>query len=51
MKYKVTYEYRGKVTVEVEAASEREAEQIGLREADECVELSVCDVQVREVKR
>lgn len=52
MKYKVTYEYRGRVTVEVDALSESEAEVVGLEEADSCINgsLSVYDCTVREVK-
>lgn len=50
MKYKVTYEYRGKVTVEVEAENEKSAESAGLVEADELINgsLTVYDVTVRE---
>ncbi len=52
MKYKVTYEYRGKVTVEVEAESETAAEQAGLEEADESINeaLSLYDVVIRQVE-
>lgn len=48
--YKVTYEYRGKVTVEVEAKNKEEAENIGLEEADSYINgcLTVYDVIVRE---
>lgn len=50
MKYKVTYEYRAKVTVDVEANSEKEAEEAGQQEADESINLSLelYDVRVRE---
>lgn len=48
MKYKVTYEYHGKITVEVEAPDEKAAEVVGLEEADEFIQgqLSVYDVTV-----
>jgi hypothetical protein len=48
--YKVTYEYRGSVTVSVEARSEEEAETLGLEEADQDINgaLSVYDVKVRD---
>ena len=50
MKYKVTYEYRGKVTVEVEADSPEDAQRRGLEEADEAINgsLSVYDWTVKE---
>lgn len=50
MKYKVTCEYRGKVTVEVEAENAREAEQLGLIEAGESIQsnLAIYDVRARE---
>ncbi len=49
--YKVTYEYRGKVTVEVEAETESDAERDGLKEADDYIggNLSVYDSKV-EIK-
>jgi len=49
MKYKVTYEYRGTVTLDVEAPSAEEAENAGQREADEAIvgALSVYDVTAR----
>ena len=48
--YKVTYEYRGKITVDVEAKDEKEAEILGLEEADSHINcsLSVYDVTVEE---
>lgn len=50
MKYKVTYEYRGTVTVDVEADNEGKAEDAGMQEADEAISrnLSLYDVEVRE---
>lgn len=50
-KFKVTYEYRGKVTVEVEAADEKEADTKGLAEADESIihNLSVYNADVEEI--
>lgn len=50
-KFKVTYEYRGTVTVEVEAADEKEADTKGLTEADSMIgaNLSVYNAQVEEV--
>lgn len=50
-KYKVTYEYRGKVTVEVEAEDEKQAERFGLDEADECIagSLMVYDTKAEEL--
>jgi hypothetical protein len=50
-KFKVTYEYRGIVTVEVEAADEKEADTKGLAEADSLigVNLSVYDASVEEI--
>lgn len=50
-KYSVTYEYRGKVTVEVEAENEKEAETKGLKEADFYMAgaMTVYDVTVREL--
>ncbi len=51
-KYKVTYEYRGKVTVEIEATDETQAEHIGLAEADDDIgtRLELYDVTFREIK-
>lgn len=50
--YKVKYEYRGFVTVEVEANNESNAEMLGMAEADQYIagNLSVYDVVVSEVK-
>lgn len=50
--YKVTYEYRGKVTVDVEANNEEQADIIGMEEADQLIAgaLTVYDSQVREVE-
>lgn len=50
-KFRVTYEYRGRVTVDVEAADEKEADKKGLAEADSAIggNLFVYDVQVEEV--
>ena len=50
MKYRVTYCYEGRVTVEVEAESKEDAEKKGLSEADEAIlhNLSVCNVVARE---
>lgn len=49
MKYKVTYEYRGRVTVEVEALNKEQAVKIGQEEADEAIlhNLGVDNVTVR----
>jgi translation initiation factor 1 (eIF-1/SUI1) len=49
--FKVTVEYRGKVTVTVEAADEKEADTKALAEADGAIggNLHVYDVQVEEV--
>lgn len=51
-KYKVTYEYRGKITVEIEAENEEQADIIGLKEADEHINgcLTVYDSHAEEVK-
>lgn len=52
-KYKVTYEYRGRVTVEVDAVSEEDAECDSQQEADEIINgaLTVYSVDVREVSK
>lgn len=52
MKYNVTYKYGGKVVVEVEADSEREAESKGLKEADFYIggALIVDDVTIRKIE-
>ena len=49
-KYKVRYEYRGTVTVEIEAENETDAENESLQEADESIHhnLLVYSVDVRE---
>lgn len=49
--FKVTVEYRGKVTVTVEAADEKEADTKALEQTDAAIggNLSVYDVQVEEV--
>lgn len=49
-KYRVTYEYRGRVTVEVEAETEAAAEKAGLAEADEAIpsNLSLYNATVRQ---
>ena len=49
MKYKVTYEYRGTVTVDVDAKDEKEAEDKAMDQTDELIIgcLTVYDVQVR----
>jgi hypothetical protein len=51
MLYKVTYEYRGKVTIEVEADNEKDAENKGLPDADEAIagNLQLYDVSVKPV--
>jgi len=50
--YRVTVEYHGSVTTEVEANSEDEARDKGIEEADEMihVNLSVYDVRIRKTK-
>lgn len=52
MKYKVTYTYRGHVTVEVEAADEAAAFKAGMEEADSDIggALSLIDWDVKEVE-
>lgn len=51
-KYSVTYEYRGKVTVKVEADGVKEAEDKGLKEADfyAAGSLTVYDVKAVEIE-
>ncbi len=51
-KYKVTYEYRAKVTVQVEAENEEAAEEAAQEEADEGINgaTELYDVQVREIR-
>lgn len=50
-KFKVTYEYRGRVTVEIEAADEKEADTKGLAEADQSIvhNLYVYNTDVEEI--
>jgi len=50
--YRVTVEYHGEVTTEVEAINEDEARTKGIDEADEIihVNLGVYDVRVKGVK-
>lgn len=50
-RFKVHVEYRGKVTVEVEAADEKDADTKALKEADDMIggNLSVYNVEVEEV--
>lgn len=50
MKFKVTYEYRGEIIVEVEAENADEAEKLGMAEAEESIveNLSLYDVNVRK---
>ena len=53
MKYKITYEYRGNITVDdIIANSQEEAERIGRLEADEGIglELSLYNTYVNEIK-
>lgn len=51
MKYKVTYEYRGTVEVEVEARNEVEADELGIDEADELIKqnLSIYGATVKQI--
>lgn len=51
-KYKITAEYRERFSFEVEAKNEKEAEQIGQRQADEEVlmRLSCYGLDVKEVE-
>lgn len=48
MKYKVLFEYRGRVTIEVYAESEEVAKKVALSEADEAIlyNLEVYDSKV-----
>lgn len=50
--YMMTYEYRGSVDVEVKAANEEEAENLGMQEADDSIGsyLSLYDVSAEEIK-
>lgn len=50
-KYRVTYEYHGKVVVDVEADSEESAEELGQEEADGAINnaLELYSVKVREI--
>jgi hypothetical protein len=41
-KYKVTFEYRGKVSIVVNADNEAEAEKLALPEADQLIEANLC---------
>ena len=52
MKYRVTYEYRGRVTVVVKAEDAAAAEKKGQPEADEAIHhnLALYDSTVREVE-
>lgn len=52
MKYKLIYEYRARVPVEVEADSEEEAQEKGLSDADDYLQgyLSVYGIEVKEIK-
>ena len=52
MKYKVTYEYRARVTVEVEADNEKDAVENGLEEADEGINgaINLYDTTVRPME-
>lgn len=49
MKYRVTYEYRSRVSVEVEAENEKLAEEAGMEEADDYINgsLELYDVKVK----
>lgn len=51
MKYKVTYKYEAKATVEVEADSEKEAKDNGMAEADEIAanNMNLADVKVERL--
>lgn len=53
MKFKVTYEYRGKVTVDVDARNKEEAEELGIKEADEFItgHLSIYDIEVKPIEK
>lgn len=47
MKYKVLFEYRGHVTIQVDAESEEAAKKVALPEADEAI---LYNLEVSELK-